>query len=129
MVIMQRNGVSLFIEVSCSGNVALAPQPWGVSDAGGISPKPQFPAGLLHWSRAQAEPCGFGKGDSRGTAELEMFQGMSEPLPKPVLVLDSKSPSCCPGHSPSRCSVPRVGTELAVKPPARLLWAFPPGAG
>lgn len=117
MVIKQRNCVSLFIEVSCSGNIA-----------GGSSLKPQFPIGLLHWSRQRLSPVFLGRVHSRGTAELEVFKGMSEPLPKLMLVLDVKSSSCCPGHSPSRCSVPRIGMELAVKPLAQLLGTFPPGA-
>lgn len=67
--------------------------------AGGTSLKPQIPTGLLHWSRAEAESCDFGKGDSRGAAELETFRGMSEPLPKLELVLDGKNPSCCPASA------------------------------
>lgn len=50
---------------------------------------------------AEAEPCEFGKGDSRGTAELEMFKGVSELLPKLVPVLDGRSPSCCPAPAPA----------------------------
>lgn len=74
-------------------------------------------------------PVVLGRLHPRGTAEHEMFKGMSEPLPKLMLVLGGKNPSYSPGHSPSRCSVPRAGMELAVKPLARLLGAFPPGAG
>lgn len=60
----------------------------------------------------------LGRVHPRGTAECEVFKGMSEPLPK---LMDGKSPSYSPVHSPSRCSVPRAGMELAVKPLARLL--------
>ena len=104
--------------------------PGGVSDAGGNRLKPPFLKGLLDRSGAEAEPCGLGKGDSRGPAEPKMFKGISGLLPKPVLVLDGKSPSHCSGHSPSKCSVLAAGMELGsetLRPGC--FWLFPRGVG
>lgn len=102
----------------------------GVPDAEGNSLKPPFLKGLLHWNGAEAEPCGLGKGDSRGTAEPKTFKRVSGLLPKPVLVLDGKNPSSCSGPSPSKCSVLAAGME----PGSETLWpgcfwSFPVGVG
>lgn len=61
------------------------------------------------YTGAEAEPCGFRERDSRGRAELEMFKGVSEPLPKLMSVLGGKSPSCCPATAPADALSPESG--------------------
>lgn len=74
---------------------------------GGAASNPN--AQQASYTGAEAEPCGFGKGDSRGTAELDMFMGVSEPLPKLMSVLDGESPSCCPATAPADALCPELG--------------------